>query len=162
MRRADRHDRETFIAALLDHVPTATRAHALRLLRWGATHGRLTEAQCNGDYPADNGERPVKPCTLCESLWAPSSLKRRYVTVLQFECPSCRTERIIRETCESMGGTATARSTNGAELERHERERTPYCVPHFQGDPRGHTVRLQIAGQPLDAYERAALAVPTS
>jgi hypothetical protein len=133
MQRIDRYDRETFIAALLKAVPTATREHALKLLRWGATYGRLAEAQCNGGYPADNGEGKTYQCPKCEIGWRVRSALK--------ECPDCRAERIIDETCISMRGDVT---------------------PDFQGDPRGHTVRLQIAGAPLDAYERPALAIPTS
>jgi hypothetical protein len=68
MRRVDRHDRETFIAELLKRVPTATRADALRLLRWGRTYGRLAEAECNGDWPADNGTGG-KVCNKCQSIY---------------------------------------------------------------------------------------------
>lgn len=33
-----------------------------RLLRLGATLHRLAEAECNGDWPCDNGERPTSVC----------------------------------------------------------------------------------------------------
>jgi hypothetical protein len=164
MRKIDRHDRETFIAALLAAVPTATRADALRLLRWGRTYGRLCEAECNGDYPADGPwtynhlgkRRPLTRQCPCESSYAASSFSRGV-------CPSCRAERIIRETCARMGETdALGTPFFGGTDKPHPSEAQPWCVPHFQGDPRGHTVRLQIAGAPLDAYERPALAVPTS
>ena len=127
MRRADRHEREKFIDALCAAVPTATRADALRLLRWGSTYGRLCEQDCNGDDRRhDDGSR-----------------------ILDSEM--CRAERIIRETCERMNLAHGGMTPNG-----------PRCVPHFAGDPRGYTVRLQIAGAALDVYERPALAVPTS
>lgn len=196
MRRIDRHDRETFIDSLLKQVPTATRAHALRLLRWGATYGRLAEAQCNGDWPADNGERETLVCAHHESAWVREAFtrKRGYQAkcyrcewrstefslrssamnaqndhaehpgstsvVVNGECPDCRAERIIRETCESMG----PRNIAPPHVERPTDRKyvDQWCVPDFQGDPRGLTVRLQIAGTPLDAYERPALGVPTS
>lgn len=161
MRRADRHDRETFVAALLAAVPTATRADAMRLLRWGRTYGRLAEAECNGDYPCDNGERKVVPCSKCEAGYVRSAMVRDYTLPrpngpewIPLICGACRAERIIRETCERMGH-ATLATPAPPTCE-------PWVVPHFQGDPRGYTVRLQIAGAPLDAYERPALAVPTS
>jgi hypothetical protein len=154
MQRVDRHDRETFIAELLKRVPTATRADALRLLRWGRTYGRLAEAECNGDYPY-NVEGPdyrAADCPLCESRYRP----RGYGDTPR-PCPSCRAERIIRETCERFG-TLTTQASTGRTIKLPD----PWCVPHFQGDPRGHTVRLAIAGQPRDGFDRAALAVPTS
>lgn len=141
--RATPREREQFIAELLKRVPTATREHAEKLLRWGATYGRLGEAQCNGDWPAENGEGKRYECPKCQSGWRIRSALR--------ECPFCRAERIIRETCESLNPQGYG-YYGLADL----------VVPHFQGDPRGHTVRLQIAGEPPDPYERPALAIPTS
>lgn len=51
------------------------RYDAEKLLRYATTLQRLAEAQCNGDYPADNGERKVVPCPLCESNWVPSYIQ---------------------------------------------------------------------------------------
>ena len=158
--RADRHDRETFITALCTAVPTATRADALRLLRWGRTYGRLAEAECNGDWPADNGERRTRECSTCQTPWAFGAVRVVVCDVqeprIRYECPSCRAERIIRETCEGFG-KAVVDGPPGRFFAEASR-----VVAHFQGDPRGYTVRLQIAGAPLDAFERPALAVPTS
>jgi hypothetical protein len=151
MRKIDRHDRETVTAALLAAVPTATRADALRLLRWGRTYGRLAEAECNGDFPAEHprriGQQAV--CGGCGRTWSRFDFHGHPA-----RCGVCRAERIIRETCEGFGWL-------------RKDEGPPHCtqwrvIPAFQGDPRGHTVRLAIAGAPLDAYERPALAVPTS
>lgn len=152
--RATTRDREQFIASLLKQVPTATLADARKLLRWGATYGRLAEAECNGDWPADNGERETVACSKCEAHYAPSACtirRNREESTQDVECPSCRAERIIREVCEGMGGRCDP-GIGPKDL----------CTPHFQGDPRGYTVRLQIAGAPLDAYDRPALAIPTS
>jgi predicted RNA-binding Zn-ribbon protein involved in translation (DUF1610 family) len=154
--RVSSHDREQFISALLKQVPMATREHALRLLRWGRTYGRLAEAECNGDWPyfhptrahlANDRDFRHFECPACASdLLGPAG----------GYCPRCRAERIIRETCASLSDTPPARDR--AEGYSYP----PKVVPHFQGDPRGHTVRLQIAGAPADAYDRPALAVPTS
>jgi hypothetical protein len=57
-----------------------------KLLRLGATLHRLAEAQCNGDYPADNGQRPVKFCTRCEAGFVPSVMDTNGV------CPDCRAQ----------------------------------------------------------------------
>lgn len=157
MQRANRHDREQFVTALLQAVPTATRADVLRLLRWGRTYGRLCEAECNGDWPAANGDGTAWPCPKCESQWRTAYPRRRRggheqiidAALRERACPSCRAERIIRETCAKWGPFG-------------ENPGDYHATPHFQSDPRGHTVRLQIAGAPLDAYERPALAVPTS
>ena len=169
--RVDRHDRETFITALCAAVPTATRAHALRLLRWGRTYGRLAEAQCNGDWPyapSATGSfahsRHMLKCVKChqETNWYAWGRNGTG------DCPSCRAERIIRETCEGMGrplcicGEFWPCSIHGRAGGYRAAHSYNAPVPHFGGDPRGHTVRLAITGAPLDAYERPALAVPTS
>jgi hypothetical protein len=73
-------------------------------------------------------------------------------------CPSCRAERIIRETCAAFGAFTNLIGRPSA----GDSSATPWVVPEFQGDPRGYTVRLAIAGQPRDGFDRAALAVPTS
>ena len=100
-------------------------------------------------------------CPQCEGMWAETSYRRnprQRGLVMSGQrviaCPSCRTKRIIRETCESMGGKPSGDVRGNTPLD--------IVTPVFQGDPRGATVRLAIAGQPLDVYDRAALAVPTS
>lgn len=86
-----------------------------RLMRYAATLQRLAEAQCNGDYPADNGERPTKPCTNCENHWAESALRKR-----DGVCIDCRTEAALKDFA----------AEHGIELE-------------FQGDPRGCIVSVK-------------------
>ena len=93
-------------------IPLAT---IRKLLRYGATLHRLAEAQCNGDWPADNGERKVRPCRGCESLWVPSVLKRNDL------CPDCRTNELIEEAC-------------------HEAD----LIPVIQGDPRGAVLCVKL------------------
>ena len=124
-----KHEREQFVHTLLKLAPLATREHAKRLLRWGATYCRLAEEAYNSDWPSRN---------LDQDAW-----KRR------LDQQQARAERIIRETCEAISGGDTFTDL-------------PDVTPFFTTDPRGHTVRLQVAGQPLDAYGRPALAVPTS
>lgn len=58
---------------------------ARAFLRLGSTLHRLAEAQCNGDWPADNGERKVLPCSRCQMCWVPSSITKWGL------CPDCRT-----------------------------------------------------------------------
>lgn len=71
--------REEFIARLSrdrDALPLET---LRRLLRHAATLQRLAEAQCNGDWPYENGtpERLTVTCPGCEGSWVPSSFARR-------------------------------------------------------------------------------------
>lgn len=111
-------DRENFIARMAKAGirPDDSR----KLLRYARTLHRLAEAQCNGDWPADNGERKVKECPRCEGLWAPSSFARGV-------CPDCRTEDLVRRVC---AGYANA------------------IVPKFGGDPRGCVLKLRVPGDP--------------
>ena len=63
---------------------------AQRLLRYAATAQRLSEAACNGDWPADNGERPTKECPECQGGWVASSFRRGV-------CPDCAHERVVHQ-----------------------------------------------------------------
>ena len=101
----DRKERERFI-----HEATKAGLSldiARKLLSIGATLHRLAEAQCNGDWPADNGQRATKPCPECEGLWVPS-------TILRGGCPDCRAQA---RTVRLLAGSA--------------------WKPVFGGDPRG-------------------------
>lgn len=101
------------------------------LCRHAATIQRLNEAECNGDYPCDNGERKVVPCSLCESGYVPSSLK-------QGVCPNCRAQaRIV------------------AILKHY-----PAFKPVFQGDPRGACVKLIVPSGKTDDWGRTGICVP--
>lgn len=108
---------------------------ARALLRHATTLHRLAEAQCNGDWPADNGERKVQACPLCESQWVPSQIQggtaakiaweraeqtsmRRYAH-LGKACPDCRTEARVHALLEGTQWQAWT-----------------------QGDPRGYVLRL--------------------
>jgi hypothetical protein len=90
------------------------------ILRASTTLQRLAVAQCNGDYPADNGQRKTAVCTECESCWAPESLSRG-------KCPDCRTQSRVRQLLSD----------------------TPW-QPYFQGDPRGAVLQLFPAGTSHD------------
>ena len=91
---------------------------ARKLLSIGATLHRLSEAVCNGDYPADNGERKVKACPKCESLWVPW-------TILKGGCPDCRAQA---RAVKALEGTA--------------------FKPVFQGDPRGGVLMIHKVETP--------------
>lgn len=76
---------------------------ARQFMRYAATMQRYAEAQCNGDWPADNGERPVKECSRCARLWAPEVLDKAGV------CRDCRNDDRVKAalpegwTCEMQG-----------------------------------------------------------
>lgn len=127
---ATRKQREEFVAQLVRALPDipvfeVTDA-ATRLMRRGATCLRLAEAQCNGDWPADNGARKAVPCggaddKGCGSYWVPSVLKGA-----DKRCPTCRNEAAVRAICASLG-----------------------IQPAFQGEPRGATLRLCVNGREI-------------
>lgn len=66
--------REQFISDAARHGLNLEQARAW--LRVAATAQRLNEAQCNGDWPADNGERPTKTCADCARYWHPSAIRK--------------------------------------------------------------------------------------
>lgn len=99
---------------------------ALLLLRDAATLARLAEAQCNGDFPADNGQRKAEACggaddAGCGSYWHPSVLRGKRAL-----CPDCRTSARIADRLR------------------------PYMPQgigvNFAGDPRGYVVVVWQAG----------------
>ena len=92
-----------------------------KLLAYANTLHRLAEAQCNGDWPADNGERETAECQ-CGSYWAPSVLKHtRIDKVLTPKlCPDCRTVAHVK-----------ALLPQG-------------FVAQFGGDPRGCVFKIKV------------------
>ena len=112
-------DREECIALLSrENVPL----RVIRdLLRYGATLRRLAEAQCNGDWPADNGQRETVACSGaedqgCGTYWAPEVLRGRTRA-----CPDCRAQALVRAACEPHG-----------------------LEPIFGGDPRGAVLLVRV------------------
>ena len=89
--------REHFIATLAwyDVRPDVAR----RVLRYAATLQRLAEAQCNGDWPADNGERLVEPCLRCQArfvLRVMRAVPGQNGQPCRWLCPDCRTSDLAR------------------------------------------------------------------
>lgn len=95
-----------------------------RLLRLGATLHRLAEAECNGDYPCDNGERGVLACGTnstpqlmrvgdrsvwghdghreskgCGSMYVPSALR----STRGYLCPACCAEEDAQKIAATYG-----------------------------------------------------------
>jgi hypothetical protein len=91
-----------------------------KLTRLAATHDRLSEAACNGDWPCDNGERKVVTCSRCEGGMVRSAMYRGRATATGYLiCKICRTEDLIADASKEAG-----------------------IVADTQGDPRGWTVKL--------------------
>ncbi len=131
-------DRVHLVAQLTRELPEASiytvTELARKLLRAGATLQRLAEAQCNGDWPYDEGNYRTegKPeaydtCPNCENRVRRVTLKRvayltegkRGRTYYRPECPECRARERVRVLL------------------------TPYgLVPRFDGDPRGPVLRV--------------------
>ena len=85
------------------------------LLRNAATIDRLNEAQCNGDWPCDNGERKTAECAKCAGWYAPSTLKAGRV------CDDCRAQARVRAIVAKY----------------------PTLAVEFNGDPRGLPFRIE-------------------
>lgn len=150
---------------------------ARALLRHATTLQRLAEAQCNGDWPADNGERKVKPCPLCESQWVPSQIQGGTAARLAY-----RQQRDIP--LGRHGDAALKAAANGREEKACPDCRTEARVHALlegtqwqawtQGDPRGYVLRLfprrvpagpgklrVVTHEDMDCGRVSALGVPT-
>jgi hypothetical protein len=80
-------DREQFVAQMSrEGMPMQT---IRALLRYASTLQRLAVASCNGDWPADNGERKTIECRDCQAHWVPSSFKRPAPYWTYKVCPEC-------------------------------------------------------------------------
>lgn len=119
-----------------------------KLLRYATTLHRLAEAQCNGDWPCDNGERKTVPCPLCEGGYVPSAITGGRLARAAWEqastpttgqqridtpkakrkaCPDCRTQAAVHLL---LDGTQ--------------------WQPYFQGDPHGAVLTLHPKGTSHD------------
>jgi hypothetical protein len=106
-----------------------------KLLRYATTLQRLAVAECNGDWPADNGERKVDYCPKCQSGYVPASFRPVVVEEVPYadgkgvrrkrerRCPSCYAESKVEQLLAKT------------ELQ-----------PAFNGDPRGAVLRLVPRG----------------
>lgn len=111
------------------------------LLRYSSTLTRLAVASCNGDWPADNGERKTRVCEFCECGWVPSSFK----TVREHDhsltlCPDCRASFHVKRLLESTDYKAI-----------------------IGGDPRGAVLRIvkrDIPDADIDSGRERGIYVP--
>lgn len=157
--------REEFIARVAVAMPKASAYYAAnvarKLMRHASTLQRLAVAQCNGDWPTDNGYRTTAECPLCGASWAPSAIVGGNLaraahaasdgvidrsTLVEYRdaraCPDCRTVAAIRLLV---------------------REHLPQFQPVFTGDPRGYVVRLapaQATREDIDTGRAPLLYVP--
>ena len=129
--------REDFIARMQREWPTDGRIPNMcrKLLRLAPKYQRLQVARCNGDYPADNGERDTRVCEnpSCGCAWAHDSFQP------DGDCPDCHQEKLIEKACETFPGQVT---------------------PVFQGDPRGCTIKLRVPSGNTDDLGREGICVP--
>lgn len=125
-----------------------------RVLRLASTLQRLATAQCNGEWPADNGERRTQECDECGGLWDPSVLTRAIYQdavpgqsrtgthALLHVCPDCRTSRRLHVLLQADAPTWQAK---------------------VDGDPRGWVVKLFPAGsrrEDVDSGRVRTIGVP--
>lgn len=123
-------EREHFVATMIQEGMCVETAQYI--MRRANTIQRLNAAECNGDYPCDNGERKVKPCSKCESGYVPSSLSKHG------RCPNCRAQEHIERILK-----------------------TTAFKPVFQGDPRGSCVKIAVPSGKYDDWGKEGICVPT-
>lgn len=102
-----------------------------RLFSLSQTLHRLAVAQCNGDWPADNGERKTVVCPECAGCWHPSAMKGTPKL-----CPDCR---------------ATART--------HAIMPTGFRAV-LQGDPRGCVLKVAVPSGRTNDGGREGICIP--
>jgi hypothetical protein len=136
---ATQKQRMQFVVALAREFPGRRDIDAVarRLLRLGATHCRLAEATCNGEWPcegpwAEGHNNALRECPQCSGHYARSSYRRDV-------CPDCRNEALIRSTLADIG-----------------------AEPVFGGDPRGCTVKVKLPSGTTDDWAREGLCIPTA
>lgn len=80
--------REAFAAEMVREGMSLDTAR--KIMRKGATLDRLAIAACNGDFPADNGERPTVVCSECACAWHRSAIRK------DGRCVDCHTAEQLR------------------------------------------------------------------
>ena len=138
-------------------APTIGLDTATKLLRHATTLQRLAEAQCNGDWPADNGERKVIPCPLCESCWVPSQIQGGTFAQAAWQAQQ---NPLVCMTARYPAACPDCRTTAAVNLLLAG---TPYKAV-TQGDPRGYVLRLYAIGADPAAIDNGTVqgfGVPT-
>lgn len=135
-------EREDFIVAMgREGMPPDV---ARLIMRHANTVQRLAAAECNGDWPCDNGERKVTTCDRCGAGYVPSVMRKIRMggVVVGAACPSCTTGDRIKALCVAASG-----------------KRRKRFVPECQGDPRGCCVKLHVPSKRDEGY--GGVGVPT-
>lgn len=147
MQRATVKQREEFIETLLSHLPEKIngadwswfndgRPFAKKLMRYGATLGRIAEMECNSpDYPAYAWRLPE-----AERIAEFKRIDERYQRELD---RLAKKEERIREKVTELC----------AQFQ---------CTPVFQGDPRGNTLKIRTPEGYTNDWGREGICVPTS
>lgn len=139
--------REQFIADMAREGQSIETARAF--LRVGATLQRLAEAQCNGDWPADNGERKTVECDQCKSLWHPTVMRRLLTErLLMRKGGQARAifEGLAVVECHAPGFSSVRSALECPDCRATERAKRivpPGWAVEFQGDPRGCIITLK-------------------
>jgi len=112
-----------------------------KLLTLSTTLHRLAEATCNGDFPADNGERTTATCPHCDLNWHPSALRRygksdRFGTVKV--CPECRASQEVSELLDLEGFGVV-----------------------LSGDPRGCVLKVRVPSGRTNDWGRDGICIPS-
>lgn len=118
-------------------------ADVCALFRLSATAQRLAVAQCNGDWPADNGTGG-ETCPACESVWRAGMTGKGAAR----RCPDCRNVAALR---------ALVANVNGIRGRMADLANVPQWYVEVSGDPRGHVVKLI---PPNGNGDRDAIGVP--
>jgi hypothetical protein len=145
-------DRDEFLTIMSSEGMSLDTAR--KLLRYSQTLHRLATAQCNGDYPADNGERKVESCHKCDSGFVPSSMVRYFYSEMLHAwehkpsklssvawepvkiCPDCRTQDLV-DRALPVGFKAV-----------------------FAGDSRGCVFKLQVPSGRTNDWGKEGICVP--
>lgn len=181
-------EREAFLLQM--QAEGMTPEIARRILRHANTIQRLSAAECNGDYPCDNGERKVEACSRCEAGYVrssmvkdrgslkPSDVARGDIGDIPLICPNCHAQDLIARWCEKAsprfilnnrraailkGNYATAQEAwDAAAQGSHAFDvESRHFSALFQGDPRGACVKLLVPSGKTDDHAREGICVPT-
>ena len=127
-------ERDTFI---IEATKIGLSMDTIRLLlRYATTLQRLAVAQCNGDWPADNGQRDVLPCGTCQMSWVPCSMRSIRPTARTTSASPTATFSYLCKDCHAQYRVKAILDGTG-------------YIPWFQGDPRGAVLSLYPVGSPL-------------
>lgn len=139
-------DRDETIALLsAEGMPVAV---IRRLFSLSQTLHRLAVASCNGDYPADNGERTVIFCPECQGGYVPSSYKRLPGAdkAASKVCPDCYATAQVKALIDALNAT------------RGEDQAVFKAI--MQGDPRGCVLKTAVPSGRTNDWGREGICIP--